>query len=87
MVDRSDEAVLSPLELAALLNGERMLETLIDLVDDLRVSRPGRATSTVSVGDAPLVGAVDCPVCLQRNMPEQVRDGRCFVCGSVLRSG
>ncbi len=79
------EVVLSPVELATIQNTERMLETVIDLLDAQRAAPRVRATSTVSDAVAAITAPVTCPTCLQRNTPEQVQDGKCFICGTVLR--
>ena len=78
------DVVLSPTELNSLLNIERMLEVVVDQNDAL--SRRSCVSSTGSSGvvSKGVGGPVTCGNCLQWNMPEQVRDGRCFVCGNPL---
>ena len=85
MANGSDEAILSPVELATLMNVERMLESVIDLLDAQRVR--SAVVSSQRVDGVPLIsaGPVECPTCLQVNKEQQIRDGRCFVCNTPLR--
>ena len=84
MVGEVGVSALSSDEQATLYNCERMLEVLIDSVDELRLSlitpRQAAVVSTSAAPGAPLT----CRNCGQVQGREQLRDGRCFVCEAPL---
>jgi len=84
MVDEEDEVVLSPTELLILKNCERMLESVLDDLEELKaglssqqlVSMGGRAYSSSDI--------VECPICLQRSRVSQLKNGSCPVCRTPI---
>lgn len=69
-----------------LRNIEGLCEYLSDQLDILVAASTAAPVKSGGFLSGVSEGVVTCPVCLQMNKPEQVKAGRCFVCGTPLSS-
>ena len=77
-------SVLTPDELATLFNVERMLETVIDLMDAPPAVSKASRLRTGTVHELSPGESIECPVCKQVQTKEQLKGGKCFVCGTKI---
>ena len=84
MVDGEDEVILSPTELLILKNCERMLESILDDLEELKANLSSQQTA--SAGGRMYSGSdiIECPICLQRSRVSQLKNGSCPVCRTPI---